>query len=123
MAIKPIVSSRHSGVRAFALLRQRCGFSPWLIAYFLVVNLMDAITTHIGLSLPGFREGNGIGAWVLHTAGEPGLYAFKTLTVVVVLATVVALAQRLPGIRKAIYFAAGLVTFVVLFNILAIYLG
>jgi uncharacterized membrane protein len=112
--------SRRSALGASLLVRPRFNLASLTIAYFLLINALDALTTHIGLSKVGVNEGNPLAANILSVAGEPGLYLFKTAAVATVVTFVLLLRARMPRVRFAVYIAGVLVTLVVLVNGLSI---
>jgi uncharacterized protein DUF5658 len=88
----------------------------FILIGFLGFQLLDSVTTHIGLALQ-HPELNRIMGPVMSVRGELVAYAVKGLAVAVLLAILMLLQRRRPGIWHAYHVAAWLTAFGVVANV------
>lgn len=87
-----------------------------ILGGFCTAQLLDIVTTHIGLS-EGRQELNGVAAWVIEHNGELVVYAIKLVLVAALVAFLLLIGRRRPGIWNAYLVAAFITTFAVANNI------
>jgi hypothetical protein len=83
---------------------------------FCLAQLLDVVTTHIGLS-QGRQELNGIAAWIIQHDGELAVYAIKLLLVAGLVGLLLILGRRRQGIWNAYLVAACITAFAVANNL------
>ncbi len=87
-----------------------------ILVGFCTAQILDVLTTHIGLS-EGRQELNGVAAWVIEHDGELAVYAIKLALVAALVAFLLIIGRRRPGIWNAYLVAAFITTFAVANNI------
>lgn len=90
-------------------------------SYFVLFQLLDLASTQFGLSL-GIAEANGLAAQIIGAAGRPGLALFKLAITGLFLVVLLKLSVRFRRIWAAVYVADVLMTLVVAFNALNLWL-
>jgi hypothetical protein len=83
---------------------------------FCVAQLLDIVTTHIGLS-QGRQELNGIAAWIIQHDGELAVYGIKLALVAGLVGLLLILGRRRQGIWNAYLVAACITGFAVANNL------
>ncbi len=87
-----------------------------ILVGFCTAQFLDIVTTHIGLS-QGRQELNGIAAWLIQHDGEVAVYAIKLALVAALVAFLLIIGRRRPGIWNAYLVAAFITIFAVANNI------
>jgi len=90
-----------------------------LIAAWLVLQTLDAVTTAIGLRA-GLVEGNGIAAGLLARYGELGAYGFKALITFAVIGGILLLQRRYARIWLGLKIISVYMCLVVALNMISI---
>lgn len=85
------------------------------LSLFIVLNLLDILTTHVGLAA-GIPEGNPVPAFILASAGEPAMYAAKLAVCAVIILSVLRLHQYC-RLRYTLYIGSAILLFVVASNL------
>lgn len=88
----------------------------FILAAFCTAQLLDVITTHIGLS-EGRQELNGAAAWIITHDGEMMVYALKLALVGGLVALVMIVGRNRPFVWNAYLVAAWITTFAVINNL------
>ncbi len=86
---------------------------------FISAQLLDVITTHIGLQ-KGRQELNGVANFLITSQGEFKVYALKLTLVAILLGLLVLLGRRKPRIWDAYLIAAWITTAAVVNNVIRI---
>lgn len=87
-----------------------------ILAVFCTAQVLDVVTTHIGLSA-GRQELNGIAAWIIANHGELTVYAVKLAIMGVLLGFLLVAGRRRPAIWNAYLVAAWITTAAVVNNL------
>jgi Domain of unknown function (DUF5658) len=92
------------------------GKKAFILAGFCTAQMLDIITTHIGLS-QGRQELNGVAAWIIVHQGELAVYALKLALGAGLVAFLLTFGWRRRGIWNAYLVAAWITTFAVINNL------
>ncbi len=92
------------------------GKRPLILAAFCTAQVLDVLTTHIGLR-EGRRELNGVAAWLIAHQGELTVYALKLGVMGILVAFLVTVGRRRPTVWNAYLIAAWITTFAVINNL------
>jgi hypothetical protein len=87
-----------------------------VLGTFGTAQLLDVVTTHIGLS-QGRQELNGAAAWIIGHDGELAVYALKLALVAGLIGLLLLVGRRRPVLWNAYLVAAWITTFAVINNI------
>jgi uncharacterized protein DUF5658 len=103
-------------VRASAHKDVSAGKRAVILIGFCLAQILDVITTHIGLA-SGRRELNGIAAWIIAHNGELAVYAVKLTLVAGLVGFVLFYGRRRTSIWNAYLIAAWITAFAVINNL------
>jgi hypothetical protein len=107
-------------LKADPVARERTGLSMRrkviILGGFCTAQLLDVVTTHIGLS-QGRQELNGAAAWIITHQGELAVYALKLGLVGGLVGLLFLVGRRRPAIWNAYLVAAWITTFAVVNNL------
>lgn len=92
-----------------------------LIAVWLALQTLDAVTTAFGLRA-GLSEGNGLAASLMARYGEFGAYGLKALVTLVVLGCILLLQRRYARVWLGLKIVSVYMSFVVALNIVSLML-
>jgi Domain of unknown function (DUF5658) len=87
-----------------------------VLGTFGTAQLLDVVTTHIGLS-QGRQELNGAAAWIIGHDGELAVYVLKLSLVGALIALLLLAGRRRPVLWNAYLVAAWVTTFAVINNV------
>lgn len=88
----------------------------FILTAFCTAQLLDVVTTHIGLS-EGRQELNGIAAWIITHDGELMVYVLKLALVGALVGLLFLVGRTRPLVWNAYLVAAWITTFAVINNI------
>src|SRR2546428_13987199 len=92
------------------------GKKALILIGFCTAQLLDVATTHIGLS-EGRQELNGIAAWIIAHDGEVAVYLVKLSLVALLVAFLLVVGRRRPGLWNAYLVAAWITAIAVMNNL------
>jgi hypothetical protein len=88
----------------------------FILGGFCLAQVLDVATTHIGLH-EGRQELNGIAAWIIRHDGELAVYVVKLTMVALLVAFLLAVGRRRPGLWNAYLIAAWITVIAVMNNV------
>jgi hypothetical protein len=92
------------------------GKRAFILGGFCLAQVLDIATTHIGLS-EGRQELNGIAAWIIAHDGEVAVYLVKLTLVAALVAFLLIVGRRRPGLWNAYLVAAWITAIAVMNNL------
>jgi hypothetical protein len=88
----------------------------FILGGFCLAQVLDVATTHIGLQ-QGRQELNGVAAWIIAHNGEPSVYLAKLGMVALLVAFLLVVGRRRPGLWNAYLVAAWITAIAVVNNL------